>query len=393
MSARHPWRQLKFDELAEMYTSMSIRSLGFGIIGIFVPIFLYKSGVSLQSIFLFYTVFFIMRIPVAYVSAFIVGRIGPKHAIAISTILLITFLLMLLGLDAFSWPLSVLAFWFTVSNGLFFVAYDTDFSKIKSTKHGGKELGWLYIFERAGAALGPLVGGVLASFISPELTITVAVLVLIGSLFPLLASNEPVKLNQKITFKGFKWRRHSSDYIALSAFAIDNVGSAVFWPLLLAVFIFTDDSYAKIGALTGFAMLVSMFSARMFGKFIDNKKGLPLLNFGTVINAITHVIRAFTTSAGGAVAVSILNEPVTLSYRMPLMKGFFDEADNEPGYRIVYVTSTEMVTAVTKALYCLALFVACNYYDSISVLRYSYVVVAVISLGILLQKFPALKKV
>ena len=50
----HPWRTMKFDELAEIYTSMTIRSLGFGIIGIFVPIFFYKNGVSLQSIFYFY---------------------------------------------------------------------------------------------------------------------------------------------------------------------------------------------------------------------------------------------------------------------------------------------------------------------------------------------------
>ena len=155
---RHPWRKIKFDELAEIYTSMSIRSFGFGIIGIFVPIYLYQNGSSLQSIFLFFTLFFVFRLPIAYVSAFVVGRIGPKHSIAVSTLLLIVFLSQLLTLDVFQWPLLILAFSFSVTNGLFFVAYNTDFSKIKNTEHGGKELSWLYIFERTGGALGPLVG-------------------------------------------------------------------------------------------------------------------------------------------------------------------------------------------------------------------------------------------
>lgn len=40
----HPWRKMKFDEMAEVYTSMSLGSFGFGVIGIFVPVFLYKNG-------------------------------------------------------------------------------------------------------------------------------------------------------------------------------------------------------------------------------------------------------------------------------------------------------------------------------------------------------------
>ncbi len=52
----HPWRKMKFDELAEVYTSMSLRSFGFGVIGIFVPVFLFKNGVDLTGIFFFYTI-------------------------------------------------------------------------------------------------------------------------------------------------------------------------------------------------------------------------------------------------------------------------------------------------------------------------------------------------
>jgi hypothetical protein len=303
------------------------------------------------------------------------------------------FLFHLLTYTKVVWPLPILAFWYTVANGLFFLAYNTDFSKIKDSKNGGKELGWLYIFERSGFALGPVVGGLIASLISPEATILVAIIVMISSLVPLFLTKEPVKTHQKIKFKGFSPMKYKADFISLSAFNIENVATAVMWPLLAGVFIFTEDTYAKLGALIGVSMVVSIFSARMFGKFIDNRKGGYLLKYGVLLNAVTHAIRPFITTGAGVAAVSIINEPTTLSYRMPLVKGFYDAADTHEGYRIVYLTWMEMVTAFAKSFYCFVLFFACFYFDSLIVLRISFIPVAIISLGILLQKFPALKKV
>ncbi len=389
----HPWRTMKFDELAEIYTSMTLRSLGFGIIGIFVPVFLYKNGVDLQDIFYFYALFFLLRVPVSYATAFIVGRIGPKHTIAISTVIFVVFLSLLLTFEIYDWPLGLMALFFTIANGMFFVAYNTDFSKVNHKKHGGKELGWLYIFERAGYALGPFVGGLIASFIAPELTIVVAVLVMIGSLIPLFMTNEPVKLHQKIDFKGFKPLRYRSNFISLAAFNIENVASTIMWPLLVAVFIFVDDTYAKLGAVIGLGMVISIFSARMFGKFIDNKKGLFLLQYGVIMDSVLHTIRPFITTGAGAIAVSVSNEPITLSYKMPLVKGWYDQADSIEGYRIVYLTWSEMITGFSKGAYCLALFIACYFWDPLTVLRNNFFIVALIALLMFLQKFPALKKV
>lgn len=389
----HPWRQIKFDELTEIYASMSLRSFGFGIIGIFVPIYLYQNGFTLQSIFLFYTLFFLFRLPIAYVCAFVVGRIGPKHSIAVSTLLLVVFLSQLLTLNYFQWPLIVLAFSFSVTNGLFFIAYNTDFSKIKSTENGGKELGWLYIFERLGGALGPLVGGILASLIAPELTIFVAIAVLIFSLLPLFLTNEPVRLHQHITFKAFPWRRHVRDCIAISAFGVENVTSLVMWPLFIGIVIFTDDTYAKLGAIVGISLAISVVSSYFLGKFSDTKRGFFLFQVGTYANALIHGARAFITTAHGAAALTILNEPVTLAYKIPLVKGYYDAADSEEGYRIVYLVITEMAAGVAKALYCLALFLTCYFADSATVLRFSFIAVGIFSLAMLLQRFPALKKV
>jgi hypothetical protein len=389
---RHPWRTMKFSELAEIYTSMSLRSFGVGIIGIFVPVYLFKNGVDLHSIFYFYAAFFVTRIPLSYIDAYVIGRIGPKHSIALSTLIFVVFLAFLLSFNTVEWPLFILAMVYSISNGLFYLAYHTDFSKVKDSNHGGKELGWLYIFERGGGALGPIFGGLVASFVAPEITIVVAIAILLGSLVPLFMTNEPVKVHQKIIYEGFRRSIHLHDAISLSAFNIENAASYILWPLLVSVSIFTDDTYAKLGGVIGFATVLSLFSAHMFGKFIDDKSGLSLLRYGVIINAITHLIRPFVTTTGGVLAITVSNEPVTLSYRMPLIKGYYDVADSEEPYRIVYLSWTERMVCYAKCFFFVGLYVLSFWVDPLALLKWNFVLVAMFSLGILYQRFPALKK-
>jgi ABC-type uncharacterized transport system permease subunit len=52
----------------------------------------------------------------------------------------------------------------------------------------------------------------------------------------------------------------------------------------------------------------------------------------------------------------------------------------------------EVVVALAKGFFCLGLLLAARYYAPLEVLRYSFIFVGVTSLGILLQRFPALKK-
>lgn len=371
---------------------MTLRSFGFGLIGIFVPVFLYTSGVSFKGILLFMTVFFMLRIPMSVYAGYVVGRIGPKHTIAFSTVVMMVFLGMLLLYERIGWPLVILAAVFSVSNSAFFIAYHTDFSKIKDSKNGGKELGWLYIFERLGGTLGPVVGGLLGSIFLPQATLAFAIFVLMTSLVPLFLTSEPLKVHQRVTYKGFDPRVHTRNFISLASFGVQNVATAWLWPLLIAVFIFTDGTYAKVGAVIGLTTAISLVSARMYGAFIDSQKGLHLLRYGVFMSFILNFAKAASTGAGGAVAASAFGEPIALAYRMPLAKGLYDEADGLDNYRIVYLVWSEIYDAVFKILYCGALLLAFHFYDPISVMRVSYVIVPFVGLLMLLQEFPALKE-
>jgi len=389
---RHFWRDITFDELAEIYISMTMRTFGFGIIGIFVPVYLFTSGVSLEGIFLFYCLFFLFRIPLSFITGYIIGRIGPKHAIAVSTIITITFLGMLISYSQIGWPLAILAFPFTFANSLFYVAYNIDFSKVAHSEHGGKELGWLYVFERLGGTLGPLVGGFIASFWLPEISIALAMLILLASLVPLFMTKEPVKVHQHVSYKKFPLKKHFRDFTSINSLAVQNQANIVVWPLFIAVVVFTSNTYAKLGAVFAVSTLVSMFCAHMYGKYIDKNKGRYLLNYGTFMNAVMNLIRASVSAVGGVVAISTLGEPVILSYRMPLYKGFFDAGNDNESQRVAYYSWVEALTAVAKGLFFVALLLMAHLFDPEFALRAAFVIAALVGFGMLSQRFKALAK-
>lgn len=388
---RHPWRAMDFNELAEIYTSMSLRSLGFGMIGIFVPVYLYTKGVALQDVFWFLATFFATRIPTSVLAGYLTGRIGPKHTLAVSTVFMIVFLGMLMSFKAYAWPLLLLGLVYSIANSLFFVSYQTDFSKVKHKSHAGKELGWLYFFERAGGMVGPVIGGAVGSLWAPEATLIVACSVFVLSLVPLFMTNEPVKTHTKVQFKGFKPQRYARNFIAIAAFNTQHAAISWVWPLFIAVFIFKTGTYAKVGALVGLTMAISVVCARAYGAFIDSKKGRYVLRYGVFLNFILNFAKATVSGASGVVAASAFGEPVSLSYSMPLSKGLFDEADGDDNHRIVYLTWSEIVAGATKTIFFFVIYIMIHFYDAETVLRTSYFVVPFIGLLMLTQKFKALR--
>lgn len=392
LKPRHFWRHVDFDELSELYASEFMRSLSVSVIGIFVPIYLYQLGYSLQSIFAMHVIWAGSRPVFSYISAKTIAYIGPKHTIALGTIAQIAYLTVLISLESFQWPLALLGVLGSLSYAMFGIALQVDFSKVKHSEHGGKELSFITICERVGSSLGPLVGGLVASFINPQATILIAMLIMAFSLIPLFQSKEPMRVKQKIILKGFPWRRHKYDFLSAPFFGIENTISIVIWPLFVALTIFTTNTYASVGLIVSISTAAALIAIYVIGRLIDKHKGNLLLKTGAITNAIVHIFRIFVTTPAQAFFVSFINEPMTASYRMPYTKGLYDAADSEPGYRIVYLTLFDLARMVGLFIFWLLAYMATFFINSyVVILQLVFVIGAVTSLGVMLQRFPALQ--
>lgn len=391
LAVRHPWRYIGFDELSELYTSTMLRSMGISVVGIFVPIYLYKLGYDIVVICLFMTGVCVARVIFDVLAGYIIARIGPKHTILLSNLTQIVALALILMLSQLRIDLWLIALLWGASLSLFFIAYHVDFSKIMHKDHGGKELGYMTMLERIGAALGPVAGGVIATMFGAEWTITAAILLFMGATLPLFLTSEPTQLHQRIHFRGLPIRRLRRDMASYFAIGVDNSLSVSMWPFFAALTILTVNTYASVGFVTSLGIIAAILSARLIGRTVDRDKGRTLLNWSVVVNAVVHVFRPFTTGFGGVLTVNIANEVVTSGFRLPYFKGMYARADDLPGYRIIYISVMEVMLDLGRGAVWLAVAGLSLLMAPTGAMAVIFVVGGALTLLTAAQNFPALR--
>ena len=341
LKRRHFWRYATFDEVAELYASRMMRILAQQMIGLFIALYLYQQGYSLEFIAIYSMINFGFRAIVAYPAARFIAKFGPKHGILAGNLLYIPALISFTFVADAGIPAIIgFAVFQSISMVIYNLAFLVDFSKVKHATHAGKELGYMQIFERLTASLSPFIGGAVAFLVSPEATMWLSAIFFAFASVPLFKTREPVRLNQSLTFEGFPLRKTWRTMRAETAVGFDTFSSLGVWALFLSVAVFSsasNDIYLVIGLFASVAVLTSFISAYSFGRIIDWKHGGDLLKIASIANGATHIFRAFVGTPAGVIAANVSNEVATTGYSMAFMRGVFDTADRVTGYRIAYI--------------------------------------------------------
>lgn len=378
-------------ELGELYVSMTLKSLALSLIAIFIPVFLYQEGYSIVEIGLFYAGYFTARIMFDLLAGYLTARFGPKHMLAYSYILLVVFLGLLLTLPVYGWPLAVVAGFKALFNSFFFVSYHVDFSKIHSVDKAGAELSLMNILVRTAAAAGPFVGGLVATVFSIEVTIALALILVLLAIWPLMLSAEPVKTQRKLNLNSFSLRKNLANAASYTFLGISRQVGLTIWPLYISVFIFTDEVYAKVGLVTSVSIAVSLLATRVYGKLIDRKAGRTLLNASSVVSAATHTLRPAIGSLGGVTLINMTSELAETGVILSFTKGFYDEADTDKN-RIAYIAVMESTIAASRAVFWLAVVWAAIVFDDKTALVASFYAAGLAAVLVTVQRFAALRR-
>lgn len=391
LKSKHSWRLSSFDELNELYISMMFRDLALSLTGIFVPIYLISSGYSFAEVCLFYVFFFMSRTVMDILSGHLVGRIGPKHTMLVSYMLQAVNLLLLLTIREVAWPLIAPAVVWGVSNSLFLVAFHTDFSKVKHSAHGGKELGYLIIVERLGSALGPVVAGVVATIFGSQYIFLAAVTLLFIGLVPLFRTAEPTKTRQRVDFKNLPVNSMKPELLSCAGLSIEHNLLTVLWPLFIALYALGSRTYLELGAVSTAGLLVSVSGAYLIGSLVDKGRGKLVLNLAAVATAATSLLRPFVGSLGVALGVNTASAALVPGYYIPYHKGMYDTADEMSGQRIAYIATVEAFASFAKLLVWVELYVLAGLWDTRSVMVIGFIIAAGASLLIMAQRFKSLE--
>jgi hypothetical protein len=251
------------------------------------------------------------------------------------------------------------------------------------------------MLEQIARGASPLIGGFIAYWFGPQVTLFVAAGIFTLSALPLFFTPEPVKTHQVITYHGIPWRRLRRPLIAASADGYDTIASSLIWSLFVAIAVFgatTNAVYAQLGVLASLTMFVGIAAARFFGTVVDRQRGRELLQWSVIANSLTHISRAFVATPLGVLYVNIANVIATTGYTLPYTKGLFALADDLPGYRIIFISLVNAAASGGAMLLCCIAGGLSLLLDEGASLQVTYIFTAVITLLILAHGFPALRK-
>jgi MFS family permease len=362
----------------------------------FMSIYLYQQGYSVLFIASFWACYFAFKAIISLPSAALSGWIGPKHAILLSNVLFIPSMLAFALVPEFGIPmLAIVGVLQGVSTTLYNIAYNIDFSKIKSVEHAGKEIAYMNMIEKLTTGLSPLFGGILAFLVGPTVVLMAAAVLFALAALPLLKTAEQVAPRQKLQYSGFPWQLVRNMAVSQWAVGFDFFTSGTAWSLFAAIFIIgissNNEIYLVNGVLMSVVLIAALLSSYAYGRLIDRRRGKELLQIAVVANALTHITRPFIASPVTIAGLNIANEIATTGYTMSYHRAIFDNADLS-GRRTVYLGIVELLGCLGAATAAAVAVALVWLWGEQSGLGASFFVTGAVVLLVLTARFPIFRR-
>lgn len=284
--------KLNNPELWELNITLAIRAFAGGLVDIFLPLYLFYNGLSLQTIFLFYIIVNIFNIVFTPFVAMIVAKIGPKHTLMLNSPFQIIFYLLIFSFTTFNWNIFLLAVVLSLSHNFFRQGLHVQIIKTTSKIDEGKSLARIRVLQIIAKAMSPILGGFLTVFYNYNLVLIIASILILISNIPLMLTQDnhlEFDLNFLEAFKNVKW----NEFWSIFGAGVELDANDLVWPIVLVIFL--KNSFTTTGIITAVGVIFSVIGSYFVGKFADIKRTW-MLKIGVVLGSIFWGLRSFVTT-------------------------------------------------------------------------------------------------
>lgn len=323
-----------------MFSFQVLKELAFGLVNIFVPIYLYTQGVPLFYIILAFTARTALHSIVSlFFGRSVLLRFGIKHTFVLTTILYIVSFVVIAQGTSFVW----IALWVLfagIANAFYASAHHSYLTLTLDERSRGTEVATLYILTIIVGVITPFVGAVLITIFGFQSMLFVGSGFLLLSVIPLFYSPE-INVSDQIMTRGFSyipafWREKKR--IALST--VGNGFDASFDPLWQPLYIYKLLGGLKLlGAFTSIVAFLQIFSHYFGGKHSDENKSDFEVGIKGSIFARLFIFASFHPYV--AIFSETANSVIVPLFVMPFRAAFYKELKGSS--TISYVVAHEVI--------------------------------------------------
>lgn len=339
-------------EMNEFYWAVAIRSFAVGLLGVFVPIYVFlyfEQSVVYTAIF--YAVHYLGHAVLVPWTSKLLKTVGVKKMMAIGNPLLGVYVICLMLAEQYGLGLIVAA---SVANiihlAFFWPAFHVDFAKFSQGKKRGRQIGTINIIVALVKTLAPFVGGYIIIHLGfPVLFIVAAVTLTIASI-PMFFSSEVYEnysLNWKQSFARIFAKKNRRATLAFTARGIESIIAMVFFPIFIYSII---SNFETIGIITSISLIVVALVTFGVGWMSDKKGNYSVLNIAAVANAFAWVIIIFIKTPIHYVIYSSFLKFSQIANQIPFASLFYGRAKKRGHGVDEYIAFFEIAVSLSRGI-------------------------------------------
>jgi MFS family permease len=322
--------------ITSLYSNIIIDQIGSGLVGLFLPIFLWEKLGSLQHVLLYYLAVHVIYVIVVVFGAKIMSHIGQKA----SMILAVPFKVLFFGglyYLSLGYPvmifIALMLFAVEMRMMLFWVPYHTDFAEFTNKKDRGRIIGYLSAISSLVSIFIPIIAGWVIFNHGYDVLFLMAMLLVGVSVIPLFLvrpTYEKFSLSFIQTWQEIFSRKNRRMILSYSADGIENVVSTLIWPIF--IFQLLNGDFLKVGAISSLIVLAAVAMKLVMGAYTDRFDKRKLLRFGSSLYAVGWIVKMFVGSSFHIFVVSTYHNFAAVAMRTPLRALIYEKAADSGHY-------------------------------------------------------------
>lgn len=292
-------------EIDALYVTLGFLSFVEGLIGVFVPIFLWNIGMPIWRILFFYFLHSALFLLFAIALLPFIRRMSDKMMMFLSIPFLILYFVGLGMLKTTPLLFFILPAASALHGLLFNIGYHIDFSGVANRMNIGREVGTRFVLVSTLALLAPFLGGVLIKMAGFQMTFFIGSAVLLISVLPLFFfpnRNISPKLAVKSIMPFFKDKELRPFTLSGIGYAMESAMGRVMWPLF--VFLIIGD-IRQFGGVISLGLIATAVVTYSVGYLSDYGKRRDIIAWTSIGNMTIWLIRLFINQPAPVVGMHI----------------------------------------------------------------------------------------
>ena len=344
-----------------LYISKTIVMTAGGLLGIFLPIFLYNLfGQNFQYLILYYgATFFAYGIFVG-LGAIFLNKFGFRRALRVSTFLGALFYSIFYFIDTenliYLIPFSILVL--TLYRLFYWLPYHIDFAKFTGKKDKAEAVSIISVTTNIIGVFVPVIAGLIITNFNFDILFAIAIILYLFSFIPYLfipRTKEKFSWTYSESWKNFFFKKNRKMMLAFMSYGAEDLVAVVVWPIF--IFEILKGNYFQVGLISTFIIGVTVILQLGVGKYINSySREKKVLKIGTFLVSLGWILKIFIGTAFQVFVIGAYHNISDILRKTPFDSLRYEIAADEGHYIDEQTVLYEMAIQLGKVLMAVLVF-------------------------------------